>query len=80
MAEAPVELPPADQAAAVEQILSPDEQRRRDEAKHFKRVCAPGKSCDQCGVTRTPNWRRGWELADGSFANRECFPSDVCQR
>jgi GATA zinc finger len=35
----------------------------------LKREAKEQRSCDQCGVTRTPNWRKGWELADGGFAN-----------
>jgi hypothetical protein len=37
--------------------------------KKFKRKCKPGKSCDNCGTDVTPNWRRGWPLADGGHAN-----------
>lgn len=37
--------------------------------KKFKRKCAAGKTCDNCGADNTPNWRRGWPLADGGHAN-----------
>jgi hypothetical protein len=40
-------------------------------SKPFKRTCklGTGKRCEQCGTTVTPNWRRGWGLPDGGFAN-----------
>jgi hypothetical protein len=40
-----------------------------DKDKKYKRRCKPGKSCDNCGTGVTPNWRRGWPLEKGGFAN-----------
>ena len=39
------------------------------EVRQLKRVAKSNRACDNCGTTRTPNWRKGWPLANGLFAN-----------